>query len=410
MGAIHRLSQKQITTIGDGMHADGGNLYFRRTGTAASWVFRFFCRINKKTYDLGIGKFPEVSLDKARKRAFDYRVRIADGVDVAGEHMRARREAPAAAAAAVTPTGYTFERAARDFIASQDAGWGRGSSYQWTKSIKNHVLPAIGRVAVDRIDTEHVLKVLKPIWETKNVTASRVRNRIERILDWAKANKLRTGDNPARWEGHMEHLLANGVARVEHHPAVQVKDVPRFLERVRACKRTSARALELVTLTACRTWEVCGATFDEFDLKNKVWVIPAGRTKTGKTSGEPHVVPLSDRAVAVVEAQRAIAEDPSGLVFVGERTGGKMGGKQVNKIMHAVCGGEFKDERTGEDAVPHGLRSTFRDWCGLHGHPRDLAELSLAHLVGSKTERSYRRNTLVEQRRAIMDAWADYCG
>src|SRR5262249_9683341 len=162
-----------------------------------------------------------------------------------------------------------------------------------------------------------------------------------RILDWAKVKKLRSGDNPARWKEHLEHLLANGVHRTESHPAVRVEDVPKFLARVRACKRTSARALEMLTLTARRTDEVRGATLGEFDLDAKAWVIPAARTKTGKRSGEPHVVPLSDRAVAIVEAQRATTEDPDGLVFVGERTGGLMGYKQMNKIMHAVCGGEF---------------------------------------------------------------------
>src|SRR5262245_23357379 len=406
MGADHRLGGKEVNAGGDREFAEGRHLYFRRTGTAASWVFRYFCRINKKTYDLGLGKFPEVSLDKARKRAFDYRVRIADGIDVAAEHKRARHEAAAIAAPASAPVGYTFEEAAHDYIAVQDPGWGRGSSKQWTESLKNHAFPVIGKRALDRIDTEHVLRVLKPIWKEKHTTASRIRGRIESILDWARAKKLHTGDNPARWEGHLEHLLANGVHRVEHHPAVPVKDVPKFVAKVRACKRTSARALELLTLTACRTDEVRCATFGEFDLDAKVWVIPAARTKTGKKSGEPHVVPLSPRAVEIVERQRATAEDPSGLVFVGERTGGLMGYKQMNKIMHAVCSGEFKDERTGEDAVPHGLRSSFRDWCGENGHPRDLAELSLSHVVGSATERAYRRSTLVDQRRKIMDARA----
>jgi integrase len=405
MGAIHRLSQKQITNLGDGFHADGGNLYFsRRTsakgGVAQSWVFRYFSTTHHKTFSLGIGKYPEVSIEKARKRAFAYRVKITDGVDVAHEHMNRRRDI--AAAAVVTPAGYTFERAAREFVDSQDAGWTPGSTVQWMQSLQDYVFPVIGNMAIDKVDTDHVLRVLKPIWKTKHETASRVRGRIERILDWAKAKKLRNGsENCARWEGHMEHLLAGNVRRVEHFEAVPVKGVAAFMRKVRACPRVSARALELLCLTATRTNEVRAATFGEFDLEAKVWVIPAARTKTGKRSGEDHVVPLSARAVEIVEQQRAAAKDPDGYVFVGGRTGGMMGVNQIKKAMLEV---------NGAGPVPHGLRSTFRDWCGLNGHPRDLAELSLSHAVGSKVERAYRRDALVEQRRKIMDDWASYCG
>jgi integrase len=406
MGAIHRLSQKYLTTAEDGLHADGGNLYFcRRTSAkgsvATSWVFRYFSRVHHKTFDLGLGKWPEVSLDKARKRAFEYRVKLADGVDVAAEHKKARHDMLIAAAPVVTPIGYTFERCAREFIASQEAGWGRLSSEQWTHSLQNYVFPVIGNTAIDRVDTEHVLKALKPIWEAKHDTASKIRGRIERILDWAKAKKLRNGgENCARWKGHMEHLLANNVKRVEHHQAVAVEDIPAFMAKVRACPRVSARALELLCLTATRSDEIRGAKFGEVDTKVKVWIIPAARTKTGKKSGEPHIVPLSDRAVAIIEEQRrnAGAED---YIFRGERSGVQMGVNEMSRRMAEI---------SGRGPVPHGLRSSFRDWCGENGYPRDLAELSLAHVVGSAVERSYRRSALVEQRRKIMDAWAAYCG
>jgi integrase len=405
MGAIHRLSTKQIQNAGNGMHADGGNLYFKRdyrSGTT-SWIFRYFCRIRKKTFDLGIGKYPEVSLEKARKRAFDYRVKLADGVDVAHEHMKARRETlMATAAPVVTPIGYTFERCAHEFIASQEAGWGRDSSKQWTQSLITYAFPIIGNMRVDKVDTDDVLRVIKPIWEEKHETARRIRARIERILDYAKAKKLRNGhENPARWEGHLEHLLANGVKRVEHHEAVPVKAIPDFMRKVRQDRRVAAIALEMLCLTATRTSEVRGATFGEFDLEGRVWIIPGERTKTGKKSGEPHIIPLADRAIEIIEQQRAVVKDRTGYVFVGERTGGMMGEKQLKKTMHAI---------NGPGAVPHGLRSSFRDWCGENGHSRDLAELSLSHVVGSAVERAYRRSTLVEQRRAIMDAWAKYCG
>jgi integrase len=400
MGAIHRLSQKQLAAAGDGLHADGGNLYLHRKGNSASWVFRYFCRAHRKSFDLGLGKWPEVSLDKARKRAFDYRVKIADGVDVAAEHMRARRDSLMnSAAPPAAPSGYTFERAAREYVASQEAGWGPHHSRQWAQSLRDFVFPAIGATAIDKVDTDHVLRVLKPIWGTEK--ASRVRGRIERVLDWAKAKGKRNGgENPARWKGHMEHLLAKKASLVEHHEAVPVKDIPKFMAKVRACARAPARALELLALTATRTDEVRRATFGEFDLKRKLWTIPAARTKTGKKSGEPHVVPLSDRAAAIVEARRRIA-DADGFVFPGERGRGAVGQGQLNRIMK---------ELNGPGPVPHGLRSSFRDWCGMNGHPRDLAEMSLAHVVGSAVERAYARDSLVEQRREIMDAWAAYCG
>jgi integrase len=404
MGAIHRLTTKQINAAGDGMHADGGNLYLRKAGTAASWIFRFFCRIHKKPFDLGIGKYPEVSIERGRRRAFEYRVRIIEGVDVAAEHKRTRHEAVTAAAVETSPApaGYTFERAAEECIASQEAGWTRQHSEQWTNTLATYAFPVIGAMAIDKVDTDDVLRVLKPIWHSKNETALRTRTRIERVLDWAKAKGLRDKDkdNPARWKGHLKHLLPNGRRQVEHFEAVPVKDIPKFMAQVRASKRVSARALELLCLTATRTNEVRQATFGEFDLADRVWTIPGARTKTRKE----HVVPLSDAAIALVKRQLAAAKDrsPSGFLFVGERKGaGLIGINQMKVIMQTIHGG---------DAVPHGLRSSFRDWCALNGHPRDLAELSLAHVVGSKVERSYRRNPLVEQRRAIMAAWAEYCG
>jgi integrase len=251
-------------------------------------------------------------------------------------------------------------------------------------------------MAIDRVDTDAVLRVLRPIWGT--VKAERVRNRIEKVLDWAKAKGLRNGgENPARWKGHMEHLLAKGAKKpVEHHEAVPVKAIPAFIAKLRASKKVAARALELLCLTATRTDETRLATFDEFDLDAKVWIIPAERTKMGKKSGEDHIVPLSNRAVAIVKAQPG----GTGYVFAGERTPA-MGDGQMLRAMNEIA---------GPGPTPHGLRSSFRDWCGLNKHPRDLAELSLAHVVGSQVERAYRRNELVEQRREIMDEWAAYCG
>ena len=251
------------------MRADGDiSISARPLGRAAlpdPRFFQFYSTVDNKTHDLGLGKYPEVSIDKARKKAFEYRVKIADGVDLAGEHLQREVSIPLTELKP-TPGDYTFERAAYEYIASQEAGWSAGSTEQWTNTLATYAFPVIGAMTIDKVDTDDVLRVLEPIWKTKHETASRIRTRIERILDWAKAKGLRNGgDNPARWKGHLEHLLAGNVRRVEHFEAVKVKDAPAFMRKVRACPLVPARALELLALTATRADEVRSATFAEFD-------------------------------------------------------------------------------------------------------------------------------------------------
>jgi integrase len=406
MGAIHQLSRRQLATIGDGLHADGGCLYFHRKGTAASWVFRFKSRHDRRMHWLGLGKYPEVDIDAARRQAAEYRTKIVAGHDVYAEHMQQRRDSVAAVAMAAVDApapAYTFKRAALECIADKESGWGEDNRKQWIESLTNYAFPIIGSVAVDRVDTKHILSVLKPIWKDKHETARRLRMRIENILDWAKANKYRSGDNPARWKENLKHVLANGLKKVKRQPAAPIKTIPNLVATLRALPHATARALELLILTATRTGDIRGARFSEFDLEAKIWTIPAMRHKTGKKSGEDHVVPLSDRAVEIVAAQRAAVEDPDGFVFPGTKRarGGMMGNNQMLKLLHAI---------DSSGAVSHGMRSTFSDWCGEAGHPSDLAELSLAHNVGNQVRRAYFRTKLVEQRRAIMTAWAAYCG
>jgi integrase len=414
MRGIHRLSHKRLATAKDGWHHDGAGLYFRRKGDGASWVFRLFSRHDRSMHMLGIGAYPQVGLDAARETAAEYRRRLVRGEDVVALHAQRRHDITIAPAANVT-MAYTFERAARECIAAKEPGWkGADNSKQWTETLQNYAFPLIGRVDVSRIDTPHVMKVLKPIWTKINPTATRVRQRIEAVLDWAGAHGYRDGErkNPARWEGHLEHLLPNGVHVVKHQPAVQVKQMPEFMALVRAVPTTTMRALEMLALTATRTTEgVRKATFGEFDLEERLWVIPPERHKTGKKSGRPLIVPLSARACAIVKEQFAKVEDksPNGLVFPGAR-GGLMGGHQMSDHMHGINGGRFKDADAGKDAVPHGLRSTFRNWCALNGKDDSLSEMAMAHQVGSAVKRAYLRDPLVEQRRAIMDAWSEYCG
>jgi integrase len=397
MRGIHRLSHKRLATAKDGWHHDGAGLYFRRQGDGASWVYRFFSRHDRRMHMLGIGAYPEVSLDAARERHQEYRKRLLRGEDVVAHHAQRRNGGGVDHATSSTvPMAYTFERAARECIAAHEAGWSADQSKQWTESLTIHAFPYIGAVPVDRVDTKHVLKVLRPIWATKHETARRIRGRIENILNWAKVHGYRDGDNPAVWKENLKHVLAK-VARAEnHHAAVPHKALPKLVATIRAIDSVPARALELLILTAVRTKEVRGATFDEFDLEEKVWTIPGTRMKAGKD----HVIPLSPRAVAIVKEQLARAEDKNGLVFPGRGRGGMFGGHAMLKLLHGLNAG----------GVSHGMRSTFRDWCGENGHPRELAELSLAHNVGNAVERAYYRSKEVRRRREIMDAWAEHCG
>jgi integrase len=408
---IHRLSHKRLATAKEGWHHDGAGLYFRRNGTGASWVFRLFSRHDRRMHMLGLGAYPMVSLEAARERHAEYRKRLLRGEDVVAYH----RNESGHHDVTTVPMAYTFERAARECIAAKEAGWkGADNSKQWTETLQNYAFPLIGRVDVARIDTPHVMKVLKPIWTKINPTASRVRQRIEAVLDWAAANDYRDRGrhNPARWEGHLEHLLPKGVHVVKHQPALQVKQMPEFMALVRAVPTTTMRALEMLALTATRTTEgVRKATFGEFDLEDRLWVIPPERHKTGKKTGKALVVPLSARACAIVKEQMAKVEKngPNDLVFPGAR-GGLMGGHQMSDHMHGINGGRFKDFDTGRSAVPHGLRSTFADWCELNEKDEKLSELALAHQVGSAVRRAYKRDPLAERRRALMEDWAKFCG
>jgi integrase len=395
MGSIHRLSQKQLATAEPGWHCDGGNLYLlRKPNGSASWVFRFKSMVDRREHMLGIGKYPEVDLAKARKRALEYRTMIADGVDLYAEHRRRRRDG--FAAPSVTPTRWTFEACAREFIRGQN--FSPDNIKQWTETLQNHVFPAIGKRAVDRVELKDVERVLKPIWSTKYETARRLRERIERILDWAKVKKLRDGDNPARWDGNLEHILANGAKKVNHHRAVAIEAAPDVMAAIRAVPSATARALELLALTATRTNEVRGARFGEFDLKRKVWTIPATRTKTRIV----HPVPLSPRAVAIVKERLAASSgrnEPDDYVFTGAE-GGMLGANQMGKLM----------DRLNAGGAPHGWRSTFKGWAGRNGVADTLSEMCLAHLVGNAARRAYARDPLIEPRRKVMDAWSEFCG
>jgi integrase len=397
---IQRLSTTEVIrakSTAPTLHADGGGLYLRTCGNSKSFLFRY--ARTGKTHDIGLGPFPEIDLATARERAFEFRKMLARGIDPF-QHRAAvvpRADAPLPATPIVAPTkSKTFADAVRGFLDGHDKDWSRVHWKQWTTSIDRFAMPSLGTMAVADITTADVADVLRPIWKSKAETASRVRGRVENVLDYAKAMGWRSGENPALWKGNLDHVLGNGRSRskAKHFESVPVADIPTFYARLCKLTNTTAKALQLLTLTATRTGDVRGADWTEINLQKRLWTIPAARMKTGSE----HVVPLADAAVKLLQSMKPAA---SGLVFVGERNGGMIGGNQINKLMATL---------DVNGATPHGLRGSFRMWCAENEVPREAAEMCLAHKVGNEVERSYQKSKLIEQRRKIMSAWALYCG
>lgn len=398
------LAVKRITA--PGTHAVGGatGLLLQVTATGArSWVLR--ASVGGRRREIGLGSYRDVSLADARDAARALRRQIAAGADP----LEDRRETRAAALGAMAVL--TFKEAARRLIQAKAPEWRNPKhAYQWTATLETYAFPRIGGLRVDRIGTSHVLEVLEPIWTTKTETAKRLRGRIEAVLDWAAVAGHRSGENPARWRGHLEHSLPNPgkVQKVKHHPALPYVEMPRFMEALRA-RGGAGKALELQILTAVRPNEVRGATWSEFDLAAGLWTIPAERMKMGRE----HVVPLPPPAVALLEALPQIAGVE--LLFPAAR-GGPLSDATLAKVVRLMHDADVKaggrgylDPRQERVAVAHGFRSTFRDWAAeISHHPRDVAEMALAHHVGSKTEAAYRRGELLAKRAKMMADWAEF--
>lgn len=357
-------------------------------GASRSWVLRNV--IGGKRREMGLGSYPEVTLAVARDRARQARELVRQGVDPI-ERQQAAQSALRAAAAAVV----TFREAAEKYIAAHEAGWKNAKhQQQWSNTLEQHAYPVLGSLHVRDIGTPQVLRVLEPIWTTTNETASRLRGRIELVLDWAAARGLREGQNPARWRGHLDKLLArpSKVNKRTHHPALPVSEVGAFMVRLREAEGMGARALEFVIYTAARSGEVRGATWAEIDIGGKVWLCPGTRMKAGKE----HRVPLSPAALALLKALPK--GKPEDLVFPAPR-----GGVLSDMTLTAVL------RRLQVPAVPHGFRSTFRDWAAERtNYPREVAEMALAHAIGDKVEAAYRRGDLFERRRRMMADWAAF--
>jgi len=383
-----------------GRYGDGAGLYLLvRSREAKFWLFRYTRGGRMREMGLGpaVGR-AAVSLAVAREKAGELRAIVRAGRDPLAERdeeaAKAEADAARAKAAAVT-----FAACADLYVGAHEASW-RNPKHraQWRSTLATYVLPVLGPLPVGEVDTGAVVQIIEPLWRTRTETASRLRGRIEAVLDYAKARGWREGENPARWRGHLDNLLPQRakVARVEHHAALRWREIGGFMERLRQCSGIGARALEFAILTATRSGEVRGAMWLEIDLDHAVWTIPAERMKAGRE----HRVPLSEAALAILHEIAAL-KNGSGLVFLGQRRGVPMSDMTLTAVLRRMGKG---------DLTAHGFRSTFRDWCAEStNHPRELAEAALAHTLRDKVEAAYQRGDLLAKRRRLMDDWAAFC-
>jgi integrase len=397
---LQRLTARQVATAepkGDrnaSLLPVDTNLYLQvtrtKTGVTRSWVFRY--ELDRKRHDMGLGPLRDFGLAEARDRARALRQQLHDGIDPLDAKREQKRERLAEKAAQAKLI--TFRECAEQCIAAHADAWTNAKHrWQWRTTLEEHAYPVIGNLAVSDIDTTHVVKVLEPIWPKIPETASRLRGRIEKVLGWATVRGYRSGDNPARWRGHLAELLParRKIQQVEHHPALPYAEMAAFMHEVRSRDSTAARALEFTALTAARNGDVLGAQWSEIDLKSKTWAIPAARMK----SRREHRVPLSDRAVAILKALPR-----HGAHVFADAGGRRLADRAAADLMSSLRPGY----------VPHGLRSTFRDWAAeTTAYPNHVVEMALAHSIGNAVEKSYRRGDLFEKRRKLMAAWSDFC-
>jgi integrase len=392
------LTAAQVRTAGPGKHFDGHGLFLRvQPNGARQWVQRIVIR--GKRCELGLGSPPLISLAHARDVALDNR-RVARA---GGDPLTTKRDV------AAVPT---FAEAVERFLASKLAEF-RNDKHrlQWRSTLDTYAGPVLGSMRVSDIGFQDVLRTLEPIWREKTETASRLRGRIEAVLGWATVSGHRVGDNPARWKGNLDALLPKPgkIAKADNHPALSLGDVAGWFAVLRGREGMAARALEFLALTAARSGEVRGAAWSELDLEAGLWTIPAERMKAGKA----HRVPLTPEAVALLQVLPRMKG--SDFVFFAAR-GGSLSDMALSAVMRRMQEAEtakghpgYVDARSGRPAVPHGLRSTFRDWTAERtDYPRDMAEIALAHNVGSEVERAYRRGDMLEKRRAMMAAWGRF--
>jgi integrase len=399
MSLTVKKHHKLVRSGREGMHLDGppsgvrGLYLVVENKRNANWGLRY--QLNMKTRWMGLGSAllgDGVTLDSAREKAKAARAKLRDKIDPLAVRQQERTAAAAAALRQIT-----FAEAAHEFHKQRESGWrNRKHAAQVLSSLRVYAFPVIGKLPVDAVDTPLVLKILRPIWNDKTETASRLRGRIEAVLAWAQVNGYRSGDNPARWRGHLEMALPKrtDVAGIKHHAALPYQDVPEFVAALRLRDGVAAQALAFLIYTAARTGEVIGARWSEIDVANAVWTVPPERMKAHRA----HRVPLSKQAV---ELLRSLYREPgNAYVFIGARNGATLS----NTAMVALL------RRMSQDITAHGFRSSFRTWAAEQTNfPREVAEQALAHIIPGAVERAYKRTTLFDKRRQLMGQWAKYC-
>jgi integrase len=389
------LTPLGVANAKPGRHTDGRGLHLLvKDSGARSWVLRYYVAGKAREMGLGAADGPKaITLAKARDLAAVQRLAVAGGTDPLAERQAMAAEA-LALAQATKIAGVTFKASAEAYIAAHGDSW-RNDKHraQWASTLATYVYPVMGDLPVADIETAHVMSVIEPIWKTKPETASRVRGRIELVLDAAKARGNRQGENPARWRGHIEQILPKRTKLSRgHHKAMPYADIPAFVAALHMREAVAALALEFVMLTAARSGEVLGATWAEVDLDKGIWTIPAVRMKAGKE----HRVPLSPRAVAILEAVQPLGSE---YLFAGNK------GRKLSSMAMAML-----LRRMNSDVTVHGFRSGFRDWAAEStGFAHEVCEMALAHAISNQSEAAYRRGDLFDKRRKLMEAWALYC-
>jgi len=402
-----RLTVKEIqrkTT--PGLHGDGGGLWLQITKTGVkSWLFRFM--VKGKAYGMGLGPLHSVTLAEARHKAANARRLLVEGINPLEERRRLHAQDAATRARTMS-----FAACSAQYIAAHRAAWKNAKhGEQWSSTLQTYVHPVIGKLPVGDIDTALIVKVFtqrdpkgNPFWESKTETASRVRGRIEAILGWATTSGFRSGDNPARWKGNLENLLANisKRSRVKNHPSLPWQQVDAFMSSLDKREGIAARAVEFAIITACRSNEVRGARWSEIDLDAKIWTIPSSRMKAGRE----HEVPLSVEALALLKRLHASSE----LVFPGIQNQVLSDMSLTQVIRRMVRDGQVWTDRDGRTVTVHGFRSTFRMWAAeATNYPREVAEHALAHQLPDAVERAYQRGTQFAKRIELMRDWGSLC-
>lgn len=399
---LSKLTALQVTKLTKpGLYGDGGGLTLQITKAGVkSWLFRFMRE--GKAYGMGLGPTHTFSLAEARQKAMAARKLLADGLNPLTE-----KKERLLAAALVRARMMSFDQCAKAYIEAHKSSWKNAKHLdQWTNTLATYASPVFGQLPVAEVDTAFVVKCLAPIWQTKTETASRLRGRIESVLGWAATSGYRTGENPARWKGHLENLLANisKSSRTKNHPSLPWPRIGDFMAALKAREGNASRATAFTILTACRSGEVRGAQWSEFDFKEKVWTIPAKRMKAHRE----HQVPLSDAAFAVLASMPHSGE----FVFPGTK-GQPLSDMSLTAVIRRMNSDEDKPvwvDATGEGITVHGFRSSFRMWAAeTTAYPREVAEHALAHQLPDAVERAYQRGTQFAKRQALMAEWAAHC-